>query len=62
MSVFPILMNLTAKLYFNSFFRTCNFPYVSVFKPRVRHFYLIAVYNFLFEKTVFITDCTSVSR
>ena len=41
-------------------FRTTKFKWISIFQPVIRYFYLISVFDLLFEHTVTITDTASI--
>ena len=41
-------------------FRTTKFKWISIFQPVIRYFYLISVFDLLFEHTITITDTTSI--
>ena len=41
-------------------FRTTKFKWISIFQPVIWNFYLISVFDLLFEHTITITDTTSI--
>ena len=51
---------ITAEFYFFCIFRTTQFKRISVFQPVIRYFYLISIFNFLFEQTIMITNTASI--
>ena len=51
---------ISAEFYFFCIFRTTQFEWITIFQPVIRYFYLIAVFDFLFEQTIVITDTTAI--
>ena len=51
---------ISAEFYFFCIFRTAQFEWITIFQPVIRYFYLIAVFDFLFEQTIVITDTTAI--
>ena len=54
--------DISAKTYFFCVLFTANLKRISFFQPVVRNFYLISIFDFLFEHSVTITDSTSICR
>ena len=52
--------DIAAKFYFFCIFRTTQLKWITVFQPVIRHFYLITVFDFLFEHTIAVTDTAAV--
>ena len=53
--------NGTTKTDFLCILVTTNFKRIAIFEPVIRYFYLIAIFDLLFEHTVAVTDSTAVS-
>ena len=52
--------DIAAEFYFFCIFRTTQLKWITVFQPVIRHFYLITVFNLLFEHTIAVTDTAAV--
>ena len=52
----------TTKANLFGIFITANFKWISIFQPVIRYFYLITVFNLLFEHTITVANSTSISR
>ena len=52
---------MSAELYVTGMLHFPHFPYVAVFQPDIRHFYLLVVFDLLLEEAILITDAVSVS-
>ena len=57
-----LCLYIAAKFDFKRMLRSAQLKRITVFQPVIRHFYLITVFDFLFEHTVTVTDSTAVCR
>ena len=46
----------------NAVLRAAKLERITVFQPLIRHLHLVAVFNFLLEHTIMVTDAAAVSR
>ena len=58
----PLGLDITAKFNLGRILRAAKLERITVFQPLIRHLHLIAVFNFLLEHTVMVTDAAAVSR
>ena len=58
----PYNTDIAAKLDLLLILSTFDLKRIAILSPVIRHFHLIAIFDLLLEKTVFITDTASVRR
>ena len=53
---------IAAKFYFYSVLWTADLKWIAIFQPVIRNFYLITIFDLLFEHTITVTDTAAICR